>query len=46
MMLYALRWGIKGEKQVREEHELSFGHGLEVSLGHLDRDVSGRLPAT
>lgn len=38
---YALRWGIKGEKQVPQKYELSFGHyGLEVSLGHLDRDVS------
>ena len=43
---YALRWGIK-EKQVPEEYELTFGqYELEASLGHLDRDVSGRLLAT
>lgn len=44
---YALKWEIKGEKQVPEEYELSFGHyGLEATLGHLDRDISGRLLAT
>lgn len=47
MVVLCIEVGNKGERQVPEEYELSFRHyGFEVSLGHLDRDVSGRLLAT